>query len=663
MTKKNYSQVILTGIAFLLFTLTSTLYSQNKVDSLKQILESPINDSLRAETYYKLGMELREDKVGEAIGYIKNCITILEDLGANPNSLARAENSLGIIYYNLGDLEKTLTYFYKALALYENKGVDSQMNLSSMYNNVGLVLLDLKRAKEAINYFYKARDLKMELETPTAIASVYNNIGLANQQMGNYEIAREYFEKALKIDIEEGNKGGLLSTNVSIGNNFYLQEEYDSTAYYYQRATMLLNQVDNKYSKAQLMLDYGDLNIKQGKHNRAIEKFLTALEWSTSLNSLTLIERCYNGLATAHNNLNLSKKAFEYFVKYDSIKGLLYTDEQAKKIAEVEAEYNIQKFQKENELLVKEAEINDLKLANNRYLLYFLVGAIGLIGALVFLQYRKNVYKSRTNQLLKEQNAEIIQKNKNIMDSILYAKNIQDAILPEYKKIQEVFRDSFVLSKARDVVSGDFYWFAEKGDKVIVAAVDCTGHGVPAAFLNVLGNTVLSQIVEEQNIIEPAAILQEMNRRVLTSLKNEKMHKPADHGMDIGICLFYRKKKKLSFAGAKRPLYYYHDHQLNILKGDHYPIGGFLYEEHREFSQHELTLDTDDSIYLFTDGIVDQFGGTEDKKFMYSRFQDMINQVIEKPMNDQQAAIENTIKEWQGNNEQTDDILLIGVRL
>ncbi|MEL7001108.1 MAG: tetratricopeptide repeat protein [Bacteroidota bacterium] len=663
MTEKKYNLVILTWVVLLLFDASPYLCAQNRVDSLKQILESPISDSLRAETYYRLGMELKSGKIGEAIGYIKNCITILEETKTSPNSLARAENSLGIIYYSLGDLENTLTYFYKALALYENKDVDSPMNLSSMYNNVGLVLLDLKRPKEAITYLDKARSLKLKQEVPLDIASVYNNIGLANQQLGNYEIAREYFEKALKIDAEEDNKGGLLSTNVSIGNNFFLQEQYDSTAFYYQRATMLLNQVEDKYSKAELMLDYGDLNIKQGKYNRAIEKFLTSLDWSTSINSLTLIERSYNGLATAYNNLNMSGKAFEYFVKYDSIKGLLYNDQQAKKIAEVEAEYNIQKFQKENELLLKEAEINDLKLANSQYLLYFLIGTIGLIGVIVFLQHRKNIYKSRTNQLLKEQNAEIIQKNKNIMDSILYAKNIQDAILPEYKKIQEVFQDAFVLSKARDVVSGDFYWFAEKGDKVIIAAVDCTGHGVPAAFLNVLGNTVLNQIVEEQNIIEPAAILQEMNRRVLTSLKNEKMHKPADHGMDIGICLFDRRKKTLSFAGAKRPLYYYNNRQLNILKGDHYPVGGFLYEEHREFNQHELMLNTDDSIYLFTDGIVDQFGGAEDKKFMYSRFQDMINQVVEKPMNDQQVAIENTIREWQGSNEQTDDILLIGVRV
>lgn len=663
MTIKFRHILLLIGVFLVATTVSTPIFSQGRLDSLKQLVETSTDDSVRAEAYYALGMALSVQDAGSAIVYLNESIALLENSDINTNWLARSQNSLGIIYHNLGDLENTLKYFYKALAIYENQQIENKENLSSMYNNVGLVLMDLARLEESINYFNKSISLKTKTESKKGLADVYNNIGLANQKLGKYDIALRYFEKALIIDSEEQNQTGLMSTNISIGNNFYLQGEYDSTGIYYQRAAMLMDKVGDKFGKAQLMIDYGDLNNKQEEYNRAIEKYLTALDWSTSMNALALVERTYWGLAQSYKGLRRSQKAFEYFEKHDSVKGLLYSEQQANRLVEVETNYRVQKFQKENELLLKEAEITDLKLANNRTAVYFLIGVIILVALVVYLLHRKNLYKSRTNHLLKEQNVEIIQKNRNIMDSILYAKNIQDAILPEHKKIQKVFQEVFVLSKARDVVSGDFYWFAEKGDKVIIAAVDCTGHGVPAAFLNVLGNTQLSQIVEEQNIIEPAAILQEMNRRVLLSLKNEKMHRPADDGMDIGICLFDRKRKTLSFAGAKRPLYYYHKHELNVLKGDHYPVGGLLYEEERQFSQHELSLEPDDSIYLFTDGIVDQFGGAENKKFMNNRFKDLIKKVSSEPMAHQQATIENELREWQGNNEQTDDILLIGVRV
>lgn len=663
----NYFKVPLFRCSALIFMLLGSVkaqaYAQPNVDSLKQILETAVNDSLRAETYYALSTAIGDYDMGGAIAYLQDCLNLLERSGTDVKSIARAENSLGILYYNLGDVENTLKYFYKVLAFYENQEVKDPDNLSSMYNNVGLVLLDFDRSEEAIDYFNKSIDLKLNLNDPRGMANVYNNVGLAHQKTKNYELARSYFNKAFNIDKQFNDAEGMLSTNISIGKNFYEQQQYDSTSIYYQRAAMLMDQVDDLNSKSGLLLDFGDLNMKQGKYNRAIEKYLTGLEWSTSMNSLSLIQRSYNGLAKGYQALDQHERAFEYFEKYDSIKDLLYSEQQAKNMADIETNYRVQKVKRENELLLKEAEITDLKLANNKAALYFLIGAIFLVGLVVYLLYRKNVYKSRTNHLLKEQNSEIIKKNKNIMDSILYAKNIQEAILPEHKKIQGVFQEAFVFSKARDVVSGDFYWFAEKGDKIIIAAVDCTGHGVPAAFLNVLGNTQLNQIVEEQNIIEPAAILQEMNRRVLTSLKNEKVHRTADDGMDMGICLFDRSRNSLSFAGAKRPLYYYHNHELNILKGDHYPVGGSLYEEERTFRQHELALHTDDTIYLFTDGIVDQFGGKDNKKFMYNRLKGLIQEIIEKPMEYQQEAIEKTLREWQGNNEQTDDILLIGVKV
>ena len=290
-------------------------------------------------------------------------------------------------------------------------------------------------------------------------------------------------------------------------------------------------------------------------------------------------------------------------------------------------------------------------------------GIIALIIFIIILQYRKNTYKTKTNSILRAQNDEIREKNKNIMDSILCAKNIQQAILPDDEKLKNVFNEAFVFSKARDVVSGDFYWFAERDDKVLIAAVDCTGHGVPAAFLNVLGNTLLNQIVHESHVLSPSKILEQLNDHVIESLKSNKVYVQVDDGMDIALCMFDRTTKKLSFAGAKRPLYFIHKSELNVVKGDHYPVGGMLYDTKRNYNQHELQLHPNDLIYLFTDGIVDQFGGESNKKFMYGRLKKLLTEIVSLPLEKQKEAIENEIMSWQGNNEQTDDMLFIGVKV
>ncbi len=368
-------------------------------------------------------------------------------------------------------------------------------------------------------------------------------------------------------------------------------------------------------------------------------------------------------MATVYRTLGDFKRSLEYYEQFAAMQEEIYDTEKAEKMAAIEKSHQIHTKQNEIELLRKESEILDLRLSKNRLVIYWLGGILLLVGAIVMLQYRKNLYKSRTNEILREQNNEIIQKNRDIMDSISYARNIQKAILPENGKLKSIFRDAFVFMQARDVVNGDFYWFAENGDQVIIAAVDCTGHGVPAAFLNVMGNSLLNQIIHEMEITGPGEILKELNKRVLASVRNTDLTSKSDSGMDVAVCLYDRKTRKLTFSGAKRPLYYFSGEKLHILKGDYYPVGGGLYEEKREYTEHEVTLQSNDVLYLFTDGIVDQFGGEKDKKFMYFRLRELLHSLVDSPMDKQLAQIKENLETWKGRNEQTDDILIIGIRI
>ncbi len=646
----------ITALFFL--SLTSGVAAQTSIDSLERVAESATNDSIKASALLNIS-QIHDDPV-LAIEYGIKALSIAEENDFLQLSAEIATN-LGIVYYGLGDYEKTLDYFYQAQSA--NESMQDSMRMAIGYNNIGLILSDLGRLDETIKNHKLSLRIKQSLGDDEGIANSLSNLGLAYQEMDSLDLALDYFYSALKLDQELNNTYGLYTIYSNLGKNYYLRNQFDSTSFYYNKAIMLTDQINNSYNKAELLKDYADLNAKQRQYDRAIEKYNSSLRLAQAIDAKSIIRDNYKGLSFVYQQTDKLDEALASYEKYDSLNKLLFSQEQSNKLAEIERNYQIQRGQKEIELLKKESEIKDLQLRNNTYTMYFLVAAILMVAAIVILQYRKNLYKTRTNRILRNQNLEIQDKNKNIMDSILYAKNIQKAILPSGDKLKALFKDAFVYSKARDIVNGDFYWFAEKGDKVIIAAVDCTGHGVPAAFLNVLGNSHLNSIVIEQNELAPGNILKKLNERMLTSLHGNELDLHTEDGMDIGLCLLDTKSFKLQFAGAKRPLYYFCENQLRIIKGDSHPVGGDAYPKDRCFQQHEVELQKEDCFYLFSDGIVDQFGGPKNKKFMYSKLRSILQKVHQQPMEDQLMVIQDDYFTWKGENQQTDDILIIGIRV
>jgi len=644
--------------ALLLLLLMSGVAAQSPIDSLKKVVETTSNDSIKVSALLNLSQRQSDPEL--AIEYGTEALDL-----ANTNEFillsGEIATSLGIVYYGLGDYEKTLDYFYQAQNA--NESLQDSMRMAIGYNNIGLILSDLGRLDETVKNHKLSLRIKQSLGDEEGIANSLSNLGLAYQEMDSLDLALEYFYQALKIDQALNNTYGLYTIYSNLGKNYYLRDQFDSTSFYYNKAIMLTDQINNSYNKAELLKDYADLNTKQKQYDRAIEKYNSSLRLAKEIDAKSILRDNYQGLSNVYKLTNELSDALTNYEKYDSLNKLIFNQEQSKQLADIERNYQIQRGQKEIELLKKEAEIKDLQLRNNTYTMYFLVAAILMVAAIVMLQYRKNLYKSKTNRILRNQNMEIQDKNKNIMDSILYAKNIQKAILPSGDKLKALFEDAFVYSKARDIVNGDFYWFAEKGDKVIIAAVDCTGHGVPAAFLNVLGNSHLNSIVIEQNELAPGDVLKKLNERMLFSLHGNELDLHTEDGMDIGLCLLDTKSYKLQFAGAKRPLYYFKDNELRIIKGDSHPVGGDAYPKDRSFQQHEIQLQKDDSFYLFSDGIVDQFGGPKNKKFMYSKLRSILQRVHDQPMEDQLMVIQDDYYTWKGDNQQTDDILIIGIRV
>ncbi len=275
--------------------------------------------------------------------------------------------------------------------------------------------------------------------------------------------------------------------------------------------------------------------------------------------------------------------------------------------------------------------------------------------------------RARTAQVVQQKEV-IEKKNKNITDSINYAELIQRAILPSLTSIAEKFRDSFLTFAPRDIVSGDFYWYADKKGRTFIAACDCTGHGVPGALLSMIGNNLLDQVILEKDIDKPGEILSMLNRG-MKSVFTKKGEQEAQDGMDMTLCMIDLENNLLEFAGAQNSLYLIRNGELIETKGDKTPIGGSTGKDH-EFTNHIIQLQKDDSLYLSSDGYTDQFGGEsaneefgEGKKFMKKRYKKLLIDIQDKPMAEQKEILRTTFNTWRGTQEQVDDVLIIGIKI
>ncbi len=281
------------------------------------------------------------------------------------------------------------------------------------------------------------------------------------------------------------------------------------------------------------------------------------------------------------------------------------------------------------------------------------------------LEESKNIL-DRKNAQLSQQRHELERQHTKITDSIRYALTIQESILPAKSLISDAFADHFILYKPKDIVAGDFYWFAQKGDNYIISAIDCTGHGVPGGFMTMIGNTLLNQIVKEDNITEPKEILTQLNIKVKETLKEQVKDEGRDgDGMDLGVLNFDMANKTATFCGAKTPLFYIKNGEMTYLKGTNISIGSTLSRKKKEFKSHTITFEPGDQFYLASDGFQDQLGGPNNgkEKFLKKTFINLIEEVSVYPLEEQAQKFEAALANWQGTGDQTDDIVILGLKV
>lgn len=318
-------------------------------------------------------------------------------------------------------------------------------------------------------------------------------------------------------------------------------------------------------------------------------------------------------------------------------------------------EGTIRLLQKENEDL--KAELSGLKL-------YF-TELEETNNHLVSATWREREMKKKLSETLDELNntRQIVEtQNKRITESINYSRKIQLAINPTEQDLLTYNPDSFILYLPKDVISGDFPWLYQANDLLYLAAVDCTGHGVPGAMMSMIGNLLLNDIINDGNILMPSVILRRLHEAVVKTLKQDSSDGNSNDGMDIGLCCIDKKNRQIIFSGAHRPLYFLRDGLVEVFSGDKFPIGGMHYKGLNNFSDHTISYKEGDSMFLFTDGLPDQTGGLEKRKLMTRNLKQFIEENGKLEMQEFKTTLYSYLNEWKGTNKQVDDILILGIK-
>ncbi|CAN5527858.1 hypothetical protein BH23BAC1_BH23BAC1_28110 [soil metagenome] len=646
-------------LLFLLFFDPSTNTAKNSADSLTHLLDNSSKED-KLNILNKLTYNFRIDNPNQAVLYGEQYLNLAIELG-NKREELKALNHLGIIFYHLGYYETTLDYFVKVLETAEL--LNDEHELARILNNLGNLYDEIGDKERAIEYYEKSLELKNKFDDLRGKANTLNNLGYVYNEIGETDRAQYFFKQALDLDENIENVEGIFVSLNNLGLCYLKKELYDSALHFMGKATSLVDQINSIYDKGGLHINYGKIYLNKGDLSEALVFYNKGLDLAQSIKARTLIKDCFKGLAEVYAGLKENDIALDFFRKFTLINDSIFNEGNSRKIANIESDYRMQKREKEIELLKKEAEIQNLILLKNKQISYFLYGCLFLVIGLIVVLYQKYQFKAKANNQLQNQNDIIANKNLNIIDSIHYARGIQEAIMPEKNILNKVFQDYFIFCKPRDIVNGDFYWFADKGEYFVMAVVDCTGHGVPGAFMNVIGNSLLNQIVLEKEIIEPAKILGEINIGVLNTLHQETLEENNNDGMDIGVILYHKSSGKLIFSGARHSLYLFQNGTLTIIKGSNYSIGGIYNNSDKFFKEHQFLLNENDTFYLFTDGIKDQFGEVSNKKFMGRRLKNLLTSMQPYNMEQQYSIVEELLNKWKGSLEQTDDILIIGIKI
>lgn len=702
-------------------TLTEEVFykqAKRKVFNIRGDQARKIGDYGEAIKFYKGSLEINTDLQDQAeIANSYNNIGIVHGMQANydeckkymlksleihknegnSKGVASSYNNLGNINYYQGDYKSAIEYWLQSLEAKRESG--DKIGMANTINNIGNIYLDLKDYDLALDYYNRSLDLYKELDNLHGIGTGNYNLSNVYQKKGDLDKALEALKISLEIHTKSGNKRGIADAKNGIGSIYNEKGDNVKAKRFFEESLSLHEEINSQKGIAVALNNLGIICFEEGNNQKALQFSLRSLELGKKIGSVQRMLDASETLWKIYKKMGNSTQALIMYELYTESKDSLSSEDKRMEIIRAEIEYEYSKqIAADSIRTAEEAKVKDAQIlaeqAENREKekqQYFLFGILGL--ALVFVGFIYNRFRitSKQKDIIEDQKKqvdvafqELETKNGEILDSIVYAKRIQYAILPPKSRIQKLIPDSFVFYRPKDIVAGDFYWLEKKDDKILVAACDCTGHGVPGAMVSVVCNNGLNRAVREHGLTNPGKILDKTREIVIEEFQKSEEDKTLANkgeggikdGMDVAIVSIEQEQEnsvavanpsKLSFAGAHNPLWIIRKggNEIEEYKANKQPIGKF--RNPSPYDTHQIELNSGDTLYLCTDGFSDQFGGPKresgGKKYKTKYFKKFLLSIKDKSMQEQGALIEQEFESWRGDLNQLDDVCVIGIRI
>lgn len=641
--------------------------------------------------------------------------------------LSISTNNLGLVYQNKGNFDLAINFFQQSLKIDQELG--DEFGVMGGYYNIGALHSHLSNHLKALDYFKKALVLAKKAEDNKSICLCYNGIGVSYCKLDYYSLAIDNHNKALEHANKIDDKSGLSDSYSNLGSTYGLMGNYNKSIEYFLKSLKIVKEIGDKNGES---LDLGNISMqyiiladsvsktKQEKisnYKKAIEFGLESYKIANEIQSLTRINDVAGYLKKAYKETGNPTEALRFSDIYISTKDSIFNEEKNKTIEEMESKYQSETKQLTIDKLEKEKNIQTLEVKKQRWINMFIISVLVFLIVVSTIVFRMFLLKKKANKIISENNIALMNANveintqkeeitaqrdeieaqrdlviiqrdhieeihQQVSQSIDYAKRIQTSILADQSILSKHLPEHFIMFKPKDKVSGDFYWWAVIENQLIITVADCTGHGVPGAFMSMLGTSLLRDIVIKEYIVQPALILKKLRKEIINALKQKGESGEQKDGMDMALCTINLETLEMQFAGANNPVYIIsssvslsvvEDNEENTLtpismttklvelKGDKMPVA--IHERMDPFTNQIFQLSKGDCIYLMSDGFEDQFGGLNNKKFKSKQLKEVLITNNRLSMADQHLTIEKTFSDWLGANEQIDDVALIGLRI
>ena len=699
---------IIIVIAFL--NTFSLVISQDNtpIDSLKNLLNQ-LDEQAKVDVYLQLCWKLRNSKPESAIKYGKQAINLADEINYQLGNV-KAYSFTGVAYRNTGNFSEAFDFYFKGLELAKKYNILEQQGYA--YLNLGNLYLYQKNHIEAIINIKNALGIANTISNKEMVSYCYLNLGRTQLLNGNLELAEEHFLSSLKIRKITNDAGKMAVSFKYLADVYAAQGNFEQAIIYYDKSLAGITKNNDLDLLADIYNKTASLYLSQNKLSKSKNNATKSLSVSKEIRSKLRIRDAYQTLAQIYQAGTSYKEAthsLEMVLKYNDS---LFNKELSEKILSIQ--YSMEQERKQNEINLLNAE------RENQGAFIIVLGIALLLGVFfLIISFRMNLLRKKANIQLESQKDDVLLKNEElnnqneeiktiadslteanveislqkeeieksheqITSSINYAKRIQSAILPDEDSLSNLFLEHFVFFKAKKIVSGDFYWVKKTKNYTVVVVADCTGHGVPGAFLSMLGITLLNEIVRRTDMVKASSVLDELRAQIKLSLKQTGKYLENKDGMDLAICLFNMETMQMQYSGANNPVYiirknasvkntgivknekiHLHNtddrdgYALIEMKPDRQPIGSHI-KEH-PFTNIEFSLQKNDLVFLFSDGYYDQFSSETGKKFNNARFRKLLVSIAAKKMTAQQVILEKTFNNWKKEKEQVDDVLVLGV--